>query len=90
MKTNFSFELQYPAASTASQAQRKQLMQSLAPTLQTLFESDDSAARITVSDSHRGSENRMLELVTTLSDARIAEILKRFCDQHGVAVSAIE
>jgi hypothetical protein len=89
-KTNFSFEMHYPAATSAPEAQRAQLMAALGPTLQALFAAGDSAATVAVSDSHKGSGHKMVELVTTLQDMQIAAILKAFSEQHGLSVQALE
>lgn len=89
-KTHFSFEFQYTDASQATQAERDKVMDSLGPTLQALFATGDAAATVEESDSHKGSNNKIVELVTTLEDAQIAEILKRFCEQHAVTFSALE
>ena len=89
-KTNFTFEVQYPALSQSTQAERDELMGSLDTTLQTLLSAQDSEAQVAVSDSHKGGGNKIVELTTTLQDAQIAEILKAFSAAHGVAVSAIE
>lgn len=90
MKTNFSFELYYAGSSTGTQAQRDQVMRTLEPSLKALFTASDSTAKVVVSDSHRGSNNQIVELVTTLQDTQIAEILKGFCDANGVTVTALE
>ena len=90
MKTNFSFELYYAGSSTSTQAQRDQVMRHLEPSLSALFTASDSTARVVVSDSHRGGNNQIVELVTTLQDTQIAEILKGFCDANGVTVTALE
>ncbi len=89
-KTNFSFELYYAASSTSTQNQRNQVMHTLEPDLNALFTASDSRATVTVSDSRKGSNNKIIELVTTLQDAQIAETLKGFCDVHGVTVTALE
>lgn len=89
-KTNFSFEMHYPADTHAPEAQRAQLMGSLGPTLQVLFAAADSAATVAVSDSHKGSGHKMVELVTTLQDGPIASILQAFSEQHGLSVQALE
>jgi hypothetical protein len=89
-KTNFSFEIHYPADTHAPEAQRTQLMASLGPTLQALFTAEDSAATVAVSDSHKGSGHKMVELVTSLQDMQIAGILKAFSEQHGLSVQALE
>lgn len=89
-KTNFSFDIHYPADTRAPEAQRTQLMASLGPTLQALFAADDSAATVAVSDSHQGRDHKMVELVTSLQDSQIASILKAFSEQHGLSVQALE
>ncbi len=90
LKTNFSFEVQYPAYSDSTEAQRNEVMGSLGPTLQKLMAVQDSMATVAVSDSHKGDGNKLVELRTTLLDPQIAEILKAFSDQHGVTVTAFE
>ena len=90
MKTNFSFDIQYPAGSQSTEAQRDELMDSLAPVLQALLAAQDKAATVTVSDSHRGDGNKLVELTTTLGDAEIANILKAFSARHGVVVTAFD
>ena len=89
-KTNFSFEIHYPATTSAPEAQRAQLMAALGPTLQALFAAGDSAATVAVSDSHKGSGHKLVELVTSLQDLQIATILKAFSEQHGLSVQALE
>ena len=89
-KTNFLFEVLYPAQSDIPQAQRDEVMRSLETALQTLLAADDGAATVVVSDSHKGSDNKIVELLTTLQDPQIAKILKAFSEQHGVTVNALE
>jgi hypothetical protein len=89
-KTNFSFEVQYAARSGAAQDERDGLMGSLGPSLQKLFAADDPSATVTVSDSHKGDGNKIIELTTTLQDPQVAATLQAFSKQHGVAVSALE
>ncbi len=89
-KTNFSFEVQYAAQSGAAQDERDGLMGSLGPSLQKLFAADDPSATVTVSDSHKGDGNKIIELTTTLLDPQVAATLQAFSKQHGVAVSALE
>ena len=92
-KTNFSFELYYAESSATTQGQQdqqSQTMRTLQPSLCALFGASDSTASVTVSDSHKGSFNNIIELVTTLQDTQIAEILKGFCDAHGTTVTALE
>lgn len=99
MKTNFSFEVQYAApfatgsgqvAAGATPAQREDVMRRLQTLLQAQFEPLDAAATVQVSDSQRGASNKIVELVTTLHDEQIASVLKRFCDTHGVTITALE
>jgi len=90
VKTNFSFEVQYAQGSSAGKDERDGVMASLGPSLQKLFAAGDPAATVTVSDSHKGGGNKIVELVTTLQDAQIAGILLAFSGQHGVSVSALE
>ena len=89
-KTNFSFDLYYAESSTSTQPQRDQVMHTLEPSLHALFTASDSTATVAVSDSHKGSNNKIVELVTTLQDTKIAEIFKAFCDANGVTVTALE
>jgi hypothetical protein len=90
MKTNFSFEVQYLAKSDSTQAERDEVMTGLGPRLQQLLAAGDSAATVAVSDSHKGSGHKIVELTTTLQDPQIAVILKAFSAQHGVRVTALE
>ena len=90
LKTNFSFEVQYPAHSDSALSERNDVMDSLQATLQGLLAAQDSAASVTVSDSHKGSDHKLIELTTSLQDAQIASILQSFSAQHGVTVSALE
>lgn len=89
-KTNFSFEVQYIEGTSARKDERDGLMASLGPSLQKLFAVGDPSATVTVSDSHKGSGNKIVELVTTLQDGEIASILQAFSGQHSVTVSALE
>lgn len=99
MKTNFSFEVQYLAvsatdsgqnATSATPEQREDVMQRLQALLQTLIEPLEATATVQVTDSHRGANSKIVELVTTLDDDQIASALKRFCDLYGVSISALE
>lgn len=89
-KINYSFDVQYPADSDRSEAQRSQIMGRLGPALQQLLAVNDSAATVLVSDSHKGSSNKLVELTTTLLDAQITEVLQAFSSRHGVTVTALE
>ncbi len=90
LKTNFSFELQFSATSNASQPQRQAVMDSLQTSLQTAFAAGDPAATVLVSRSRKGGYNRIAELVTTLQDAGITNILEAFSAQHGLTITALE
>ena len=90
LKTNFSFDVQYPVDSSRSQAQQGQVMDSLQAPLQQLLAAQDREAQVVVSDSHRGNGNKLVELTTSLEDAPLAVILKGFSDEHGVSVTAFE
>ncbi|ABM38964.1 hypothetical protein [Polaromonas naphthalenivorans] len=90
MKTHFAFDVQYLADSDRTQPQRDAVMGALESTLKALLAAQDSAATVAVSDSHKGPGNKLVELTTTLDDARIAGILKAFSAQHGVSVTAFE
>lgn len=89
-KTNFSFELYYAEQSAGTQAERDKVMHSLGESLQTAWRTADSAAIVVVSDSHKGSGNRIVEITTTLQDAQVADTLKQFCDANGLSASALE
>jgi len=89
-KTNFSFELFYQERTAITTEQRNEAMRKLEPSLNTAFKTKDSAATVAVSDSHKGSYNKIVELVTTLTDAQIDETLKQFCQQTGLTVTALE
>ena len=89
-KTSFSFEIYYPAHSGTTQAERDEVMGSLGLSLQQLLVAHDSAATVVVSDSHNGPNHKIVELITTLQDPQIAEILEGFGLRHGVSVTALE
>ena len=89
-KTNFSFELFYPERSATTTEQRNEVMRKLEPSLSNAFKTQDGAAIVTVRDSHKGSYNKLVELVTTLMDAQIEETLKQFCTQTGLTATALE
>lgn len=88
--TNFSFELYYTATSTADAGQRETVMRKLGPSLQALLAARDSTAKVSVSDSHKGPDNKIVELSTTLQDAGVVEILKSFCDASGLTLDVVE
>ena len=89
-KTNYSFDVQYPANSDSTEVQRNEVMSALGPALQQLLAVNDSAASVVVSESHRGNGNKLVELTTTLQDSQIAEVLQDFSSRHGVTVTALE
>jgi hypothetical protein len=89
MKTNFTFEVQIPESSTGS-GRDSTVMQSLEPSLKARLAEHDGAATVVVSDNHRSANSKIAELTTTLGDAEIAAILKKFCAEQGVTVKAME
>ena len=89
-KTNFSFELFYEERTAITTDQRNDVMRKLEATLADAFKANDAAAVITVSDSHKGSQNKIVELVTAQTDAQIEETLKMFAQQTGLTVTALE
>ena len=88
-KTNFSFEVFY-AQSSPGKPDGDDVMTTLGSTLEGLLAPKDGAARVVVSDSHKGSNNRIVEITTTLQDAQLEEVLKTFSESHGLTVSALE
>ena len=89
-KTNFSFDVKYLADSSSSKSQRDEVIGSLQATFEQLLAAQDPEVEVLVSDSHRGSDNKLVELTTNLGDAQLAVILKAFSEQHGVSVTAFE
>ena len=89
-KTNFSFELFYEERTAITIEQQNEVMRKLELDLNSAFKAGDDAAEVTVSDSHKGSYNKIVELVTTQTDAQIEEALKQFCQQTGLTVAALE
>lgn len=89
-KTNFTFDVHYPAHAGSTEAQRNELMGALDLSLQQLLATKDSGASVAVSDSHKGPDNKIVELTTSLQDAQLAELLEAFSMRHGVVVSALE
>jgi len=88
-KTNFSFELQY-VAPALSQGKSDEVMLALESSLLEFLRPIDDRASVTVSNSHKGNANKLLEITCTASDVQIADILTRFCEQQGVKVNAME
>lgn len=88
-KTNFTFEIYY-AESSPEQPAGDDVMPTLGATLEGLLAAQDSAATVVVSDSHKGSNNRIVEITTTLQDGQLAEVLKAFGGSHGLTINAIE
>lgn len=90
MHTHFSFELYYAASSPCKPAERNAVMQQLGPSLQAALASHDGSATVTASDSHKGSDNQLVEVVSSLPDASIAALLKTFCDTNGLTLNLLE
>lgn len=89
-RTNYEFEVYYPAHASNPEAEREDLMAVLGPVLQQLLAEKDSAAHVAVSNSPKGSQHKLVELCTTLGDAQVAEMLQALSLRHGVVVSALE
>lgn len=93
MKTRFSFEVQYPAPTEAAgkpAAPHDTVMDTLESSLKTLLQAQDKAATVTVSDSHKGNDNKLVELVSTLQDEQLEKLLADFSAQHGLTINALE
>jgi len=90
VKTNFSFELFYTDREAITTEQRNEVMRKLELSLNNAFKTNDDAAVVTVADSHKGSYNKVVELVTIQTDTQIEETLKQFCQQTGLTVTALE
>lgn len=89
-QTHYSFEVQYPAHASSPKAQRDELMAALGLSLQQLVAAQDSTARVTVSDSHKGEDHKLVELTTHLQNTPMSGILQTFSQRHGVIVTALE
>lgn len=89
-KTNFSFELYYTDQSASSESQRREVMRNLGPSLQDLLAVTDSAAKVAVSDSHKGGGNKLIEITTKLPEADMYAVIKKFCDVNGVTIVVLE
>jgi len=89
-RTHFSFEIQYPAVSAASPAERAGVMDTLGAALKRLLGTIDEAATVAVSDGHKGPEHKLVELTTTLDDAQVGQLLESFAAQHDLRVQALE
>ncbi len=92
-KTNYSFEVQYPARPErpdGAQGRPHDVMANLGAALQELFAARDGAASVVVSDSHKGSGHKIVQLTTTLEEPLITEALQAFSMRNGVSVQAIE
>ena len=57
---------------------------------QLLLDAGDDAAKVTLSNSHKGNDNKIVEFVSTLTDQQIGELLTKFCADHGVSMAALE
>ncbi|MDB5883839.1 MAG: hypothetical protein JWR74_10, partial [Polaromonas sp.] len=62
----------------------------LQDTLQQCLAGQDAEAEVVVSDSHRGSRNKIVELTTCLEDTQLAGIMESFSETHGVGVTALD
>jgi hypothetical protein len=89
-KTRFSFNIQYIAGSTTPKVERDQRMNDLGPKRQALLTMNDAHAQVITSNSQRGNENKIVDLISAQSDAQIAALLTAFCALHGVVVTAVD
>ena len=89
-QTHYSFEVHYPAHASSPKAQRDELMAALGLSLQQLVAAQDSSASVTVSDSHKGDDHKLVELTTHLPNPQMSDILQTFSQRHGVIVTALE
>jgi len=89
-QTHYSFEVQYPAHASSPKAQRDELMAALGLSLQQLAAVQDSTASVTVSDSHKGEDHKLVELTTHLQNPQMNDILQTFSQRHGVIVTPLE
>jgi hypothetical protein len=90
LKTNFSFDIYYNDRSAGTQSQRDAVMGTLGPSLLALLEPKDSAAKVAISESHKGDGNKLVEITTSLPEAEMDALLKQFCDSNGVAIAVLE
>ena len=90
MKTNFSFELYFTNASQKPADERAAVMRDLGTLLEQALLPRDAQARVTVTDSHKGSDNKIAELTTTLTDAELGGVLQPFCQAQGLTLDALE
>ena len=91
MKTNFTFEIQYPAAPDhAPTPAPTQDIEALMPKLLTQLKAQDESASVTVGNSHKGQNSRIVEVVTALPDDAMAKILEAFTADNGVTAKAVD
>lgn len=90
LKTNFSFDIYYNDQSASTQSQRDAVMGKLGPSLLALLAPKDSAAKVAISESHKGDGNKLVEITTSLPEADVDALLKQFCDSNGVAIALLE
>ena len=92
VETNFSFEVYYTELSASSESQRDRFMRDLEPTVQALLAANDSGAKVSVgvSDSHKGSGHKIMEVTTTMAEAQMYGVIRQFCDTNGVTITALE
>lgn len=89
-KTNFSYELQYAALSVNLQGKPDEVMSRLESALKSLMNSIDPDAVVEVQNSHKGNANKILEVVSAASDQQVEDVLRAFCAQNGVTITALE
>lgn len=90
IKTNFSFDIYFNDQSNSNQSQRDAVMENLGPSLLALLAAKDSAAKVAISESHRGDGNKLVEITTSLPEADMDALLKQFCASNGVAIAVLE
>ena len=90
LKTNFSFEVRYPAESARSQAEQAEVMDALEGSLRGLLAVQDPQVGVMVSDSQGSGTMKRIELTTLLGDEQLADVLKAFAERHGVSFSVLE
>ncbi|RYX96803.1 MAG: hypothetical protein EOO28_05910 [Comamonadaceae bacterium] len=91
MKTTFTFEIQYPASpDTAPVPAPVQDIEALAPKLLEQLKAQDASATVTVGNSHKGQNSRIVDIVTKLPDEALAKILEKFTADEGVTANAVD
>lgn len=90
MPTNFSYNVQFSEQNDTPAAEREEVLNSLADSLQGLLAVNDPDATVTDSESQKGEGHKIIELTTALDDEQVGAALKVFSKQHGLSISALE